>query len=301
MRPALFLALFVSVISASVRGAEDSPGDWKTTTWNGERAFAASSGQWKAIVSVERARLVYFGADAGDHNLLFVPSTRSDPAGWGGHRLWLGPQTTWSNGWPPPAAWEKSAAERVAVNRSRLELTMPDAHDGWPRLTRVYFWADGRLHCDARASGGTRTAQIIHILQVPALAEVRVHAAPKPDAPRGYVQVHLGRHPSPRKIFPTPPHVTESAAGELTLKFADRMEKLGFTPQPLVARIGANNLTIDRGASHGAVDSTPDDGYVTQVYLGSGQSPLIELEQLSTLYVAGGEANFEIVIEAREK
>ena len=85
---------------------------WQPLSWNGERAFAAESHGWRAVVSVERARLVYFGAVGAEHNLLFAPATRTGPHGWGGHRLWLGPQSLWN--WPPPAAWESSPARSVS-------------------------------------------------------------------------------------------------------------------------------------------------------------------------------------------
>jgi len=295
-----FVAVMLGSISSitALRAEPEKIAAWQPVTWNGEHAFAAVSGEWKAIVSVERGRLVYFGAAKEEHNLLFAPSTRGHVAGWGGHRIWLGPQTSWVRNWPPPDAWEHSAAAVVAIDGARLVLTLSDSPDGWPRLTREYFWRDGRLHCNARASGGTRDAQIIHILQVPALAEVELQATPTADAPRGYVLVHLGRQPSPEGKFSPPKQVAE-VAGKLQLKFTNTMEKLGFTPQPLLARIGHASLRVERGESAGNALTLPDEGFATQVYLGNDQSPLIELEQLSPLWRAGEDANFEIVIEGR--
>jgi hypothetical protein len=273
---------------------------WRPATWNGERAFEAATPRWLAIVSVERARLVYLGGRDGTHNLLFAPSTRNDPAGWGGHRLWLGPQSTWSRGWPPPDAWEKSGAENVRVDGARLELKLADAGDGWPRLTRVYRWEeDGRLHCEALSNGGTRSAQFIHIVQVPAEAEVEVHSAPRPDLPVGYAQLHLGRTPSPQRKFQPLPHVSESA-GVLHLRVANVKEKLGFEPQPLVARSEGSGLRVERGVSDGVLLAAPDEGLFTQVYLGDNHTPFIELEQLSPLWKAGSAARCEIILEPQE-
>jgi hypothetical protein len=294
----LTIALVALVVLSTTR-AEETALSWKQTTWNGEQAFSAATKSWQAIVSIERARLIYFGSADGAHNLLYAPRTRNAPAGWGGHRVWLGPQTNWAAGWPPPAAWEKSVPEKVSAEGSHLVLQMADAGAGWPHLARDYFWTGGRFHCRVHATGGNRAAQIIEILQVPPSAEVELSAPSIPLAPRGYVQLHLGRHPSPQPEFPTPPHATRKG-DQLVLRFCDVMDKFGFTAQPIRARIGSSVLRLDRGATTGRVVSTPDEGFVTQVYLGSGESPLIELEQLSPLFAAGGDATFEIVLDASE-
>ena len=271
---------------------------WAPTIWEGENAFAATSEQWLAIVSVDRARLVYLGDRKMLHNLLFAPGSRDTRDGWGGHRLWLGPQTTWAHGWPPPDAWEKSKAESVEAHGGRLELRLPDAGDGWPRLARVYEWKEGRLHCDAVSSGGTRPAQLIHIVQIPSSSEVEVRATPRSSLPMGYAQIHLGRSPSPQPVFAVLPQVSERA-GLLLLRPAVDAEKLGFEAQPLLARIGGSHLRVERGMGAGVALSTPDDGLVTQVYFGQSATPFMELEQLSSLLQPGGEAHFEIILIPR--
>ncbi|MBE2212306.1 MAG: hypothetical protein IAE82_00430, partial [Opitutaceae bacterium] len=53
---------------------------WVETTWRGERAFVSESAGWRAIVSLERGRLVHFGPAGADDNLLFVSPERG-PAG----------------------------------------------------------------------------------------------------------------------------------------------------------------------------------------------------------------------------
>ncbi len=288
-----------ALAGAGAPGETGAGGAWQPAEWHGERAFVSTSGEWRAIVSVARERLVYFGAAGGDRNLLFVPDSRDAAAGWGGHRIWLGPQATWPGGWPPPAAWEHSAAEAVRVTGDLLELTEPEAGDGWPRIHREYSWRDGALHCAARLSGGTRAAQIIHILQVPSTVEVGVQASPSASVPRGYVQVHLGRTPDPQAHFQSLPEVTERKGGRLTLRFDDRREKLGFVPQPIEARNGGTTLELARGPESGHVAGMPDEGFTSQVYLGSGDDRLIEIEQLSPLFAPGGESSFEVVLTAR--
>ena len=302
MRPRVLVILWLSALCfvvSGVRAEETITSAWKQTTWNGERAFQAATPQWLAIVSVDRARLVYLGRRDGEHNLLFAPSTLNDPAGWGGHRLWLGPQSTWPQGWPPPGAWEKSSAESVRVDGVRLELKLGDAGDGWPRLMRVYRWENDGLHCEAVSSGGTRSAQFIHIVQVPPEAEVEVRSAPRPDLPVGYAQLHLGRTPSPQKKFTTPPHVSESA-GVLRLRITHSAEKLGFDPQPLIGRTAGSELRVERGVNSGVVVAAPDEGLFTQVFLGDGHDSFIELEQLSPLCKAGSVARSEIILRPQE-
>lgn len=286
------MLLALTVVSA--RGDER----WQEIRWQEERAFAASSGGFEAIVSVERGRLIHLGREGGGENLLYVPPDRNNPAEWGGHRVWLGPQEEWRRNWPPAAEWEASAAESVRVDGARLELLMPSTGDEWPRLRRVYFWKDGKLRCEARIDGGRRAVQIIHVVQVLATAEVNVKAEPSAEVPRGYVQLHLGRGPQPVREFPAPPHVSGDG-DELTLRFAGKMEKLGFAQQPLVARVGGEILRVQRGVSSGRVVAMPDHGFVTQVYFSSSSAPLIELEQLSPLYARDQEARFEIVIDPR--
>jgi len=152
------IALAACVAHVVVKAAPTEPvvSAWSGTTWHGERAYELISGNWHAIVSTERGRLVHFGpAEAGARNLMLETSTRSDCMGWSGHRVWLGPQSLWV--WPPPSAWEFSAAESVKVSGNRIELLMPDVGDGYPRLTRIYEPTGDRLACRiAVAAGGTR-------------------------------------------------------------------------------------------------------------------------------------------------
>ncbi len=294
MKVLIFVAAALVGVATSAAGSSADETHWRETQWNGERAYVATGGAYEAVVSVDRARLIFFGRSGSD-NLLYVPPDLSNPAEWGGHRVWLGPQSEWSRNWPPPAAWEASAAEKVTIEGARLELLMPSTGDEWPRLRRVYWWDGDKLRCAARIDGGRRPAQIIHVVQVLAHAEVSVRAEPSNEEPRGYVQLHLGRGDHPIRTFPEPPHV-RAEGSELTLRHVGKMEKLGFRQQPLTARMGAETIRVEAGVSSGRVDSTPDDGFVTQVYLSGARAPLIELEQLSPLFARDQQAAFEIVI-----
>ncbi len=271
---------------------------WHRMDWNGEAAYVSTSAGWKAVVSLDRARLISFGPATSDANLLLAPPSRANRNILGGHRLWLGPQAKWARGWPPPAAWEYDPPASHEEKDGRLLLHMADDGDGWPRLTRTYRWAGPRLVCGAEISGGNRPAQVIHILQVPADAVVRSHASPSDDFPAGYVMLPSTAGPFAARFSP-PPHLHRSGDA-LEFGFADAVLKVGFRPQPLVCVRPDFILTVERGTDQGRPAGAPDEGFFTQTYLG-GREPFIELEQLSPLYATGENAVFEIVVFAESR
>lgn len=283
----------MSFLFSPVSAAEPA---WQPTLWNGEKALVSVHEGWQAIISLERGRLVHFGSSASGANLLFATPTRDLPAGWGGHRLWLGPQSTWAKIWPPPNAWEHSGPESFAIDGDVLRLRMPDAGDGWPRLTRTYSWNGCRLVCGAELQGGTRAAQVIQIVQVPIGTRISVTAQPDAIAPEGYVRLPAGKVSKLTTTFDPPPHIIRQH-NTVSLHYLAVTEKLGFRPQPLAGWDGtALALTVDRGTQTGQVAGEPDQGFSTQVFLG-GNEPFIELEQLTPLFAPGTPASFEIVIE----
>lgn len=276
-------------------------GVWQPTTWRGEEAYESRSGGWHAIVSVARARLVHFGATADDRNLLFETATRDHPQGWGGHRVWLGPQGTWPSGWwPPPPEWESTAAERATVREDVLELQIQSAGHGWPRWTRTYHWEGDSLVCgvDVHADG-TVPAQVIHILQVPTEAIVELRLVPDDLWPEGYAGLKVGDRRDTKRLTNVPPHARISG-DRMTLRHTGAVEKLGFRPQPIHARIGNHPITVDRGQVEGRIAGNPDEGFFTQVYLGHPDA-FIELEQLSPLWKPGIPARSELVIRGRHE
>ena len=289
IRPLLPVALLAS-FAAIARAGDDI---WQPALWNGEKSFVSVSQGWKAVVSLERGRLMYFGAADRDLNLLLAPPTRANRDALGGHRLWLGPQSQW--GWPPPAAWEYSSPETVAPDGGILRLLMPDAGNGWPRLTRTYRWDGPRLVCGAEISGGTRTAQIIQIFQVPAPTIVRAQALPEDKYPAGFVELPSTAGPFAAR-FPIPRHVGR-AGDTVTLRHTHEVVKLGFRPQALMGTTADFVLQVSRAAQTGTTAGEPDEGFFTQVYLSGPDGDFIELEQLSPLFVAGSAASFSVVLE----
>jgi len=286
--------VFFAVCLSGMRAAENAL-EWQATTWNSERAVVAVSFGWKAIVSLERARLVHFGRADSENNLLFAPASKHDPAGWGGHRLWLGPQSTWTGGWPPPAAWERSGVESYSQTEGILRLVVPNAGNGWPRVVRTYHWNRDRLTCAAELSGGSRSVQCIHILQIPPSSLVTVSAVPEKIARFGYVLLPSTATPRFTADFSPPPHVAREG-DVLVLRHLKKVMKLGFVPQALIAREKTFALKMDRVTATNISGSEPDQGFFTQVYLG-GPEPFIELEQLSPMFPSGENGSFAFEIQ----
>lgn len=296
--PMIRLLLHWAVFFAGATGAHTAgcADQWIATLWKGEKAFTSSSQGWKAIVSLERGRLVHFGPAAADFNLLYVPSNDDELVNFGGHRLWLGPQSMWSRFWPPPQAWESSGPEYCATDGGVLRMVMADTGDGWPRLTRTYQWKGDCLICGAEMIGGTRPAQIIHILQVPKISQVEVVAQPEFAAPNGYVLLPTDSTARLIADFTPPAHVT-SRNSQLTLRHqTNRVLKVGLRSRALLGCHGGFALRVRRGTQTGQVAAEPDQGFLTQVYLG-GNEPFIELEQLSPAFIPGEPATFDIMLE----
>lgn len=287
----------LSVVLLLAVGAAGRAADWERTTWHGEAAWASSSGGWRAVVSVARARLMSFGPAESDVNLLLAPATRENRNRLGGHRLWLGPQSQWRGGWPPPAAWEYSEPAAITATDGVLRLTMPPTRDDWPQLTRTYRWAGASLVCGAEFSGGSRPAQLVQIFQVPSGTIATAEVRREPGFPEGYVRLPSTAGPFAAR-FPPPAHA--SLAGDtLTLHHTGDVAKFGFHPQPLTGRTPGYELSVARGAQAGTIVGEPDEGFHTQVYLSASGEAFAELEQLSPLF-APGAARFEVILTGRK-
>jgi hypothetical protein len=288
------LLLFTTGLSSPAVAA---PAAWVETTWQEEPALRSTSHGWTAIVSLDRGRLIHFGpADSGE-NLLFAPAAKDHPDGWGGHRVWLGPQSTWSGGWPPPAAWERSAAETTELRPDgSLVIVPPPAGDGWPRFLRTYRWQGARLICGVEVKArGERDYQIIQIVQMPDTTRVRATLRPEPEWPEGYVGLpRFGRRAMER--LPQPPPHASMEGRVMHLRHLGVAEKLGLRPKALYGIDLKNTVRVDRGTEAGDVLDWPDAGFLTHVYLG-GREPFVELEQLSPLWRAGTAATFELTLE----
>ncbi len=293
--PALQVSVLALAIltTAHISAAET----WAPVRWHGENTYELSTPAWHAIVSIDRGRLIFVGPPDRDENFVYAPPTKDSPTGWGGHRVWLGPQDTWPAFWPPPDAWERSAPERTTSEGARLTLLMPDAGNGWPRLTRIYELVDGKLACRVQiAAGGTRDVQIMQILQTRPSRNLTVPIVASEAAPLGCVLLppFQGRHQLEPLTAPLD-YMMRTNAG-LQIRPAQRLDKIGFPPQELVAQYPDHVLRIGRGPSRGDEIGAPDEGFYTQICPGQDDAAIVELEQMSPLYRAGEPAEFTMMV-----
>ncbi len=290
--PILVWALFAIANSQYAQGQ-----NWQATTWNGEPAWQATSmAGWVATVSETRARLVSLSAEPNGVNLLFA--RKSTVLSRGGHRFWLGPQTSWDQFWPPPDDWENSSASDVQIidGGGTLQVQMPWTNKSYPRVVRTYRWQGNGLQCSARWRAQGHFA--MHIVQLPATAVVRVatkvnDALPDDD----YALLPLANRPTIRNGGLLPDKVARLDGSTLFLRHAGIEEKIGFRPQTLHADIGKYTLAMERGPSKGrpSKELPPDLGFLSQVYLGDGEYRFVEIEQLSPV-LEGGEVLSEIIL-----
>ncbi|MBC8041429.1 MAG: hypothetical protein H7Y06_12865 [Opitutaceae bacterium] len=290
--PHRFLLSVTLCLTLVVTGCTSSPPastPWTETTpgrWN------ASVAGWTLTVEYQRARLTEL-IPPGGTNLLLA----------GGHRVWLGPQTTWPVFWPAPSDWENSAA--TAVTRSSdgrtLELTLPRTDPRWPALTRRYtLTRDGVTLIASWTDDGT-PRQAIHILQTRADTRVEATATPTESAPLGVGLLALN---SRRGLILNQPITADFADPIAPLRWSfhsgTREEKFGLPPQDL----RTPDFTLERGQIASGISTAPvDAGLHSQIYLGSpGQWAMVEIEQVSPLLRAqnlGGEVIFQAHLRLR--
>jgi hypothetical protein len=265
--------------------ARPSPAaSWHRTTWEGEPAWAAESGEVLAIVSEARARLIHLGPAGRGSNLLSAPVPRPEPkdAGeapnWGGHRIWLGPQKRWV--WPPPRDWEFSSAAASHADGETLVLVHARSDPDLPALERRYRWDGDMLDCTVRWREAREPWYAMHVVAVDAPIAVTVSLRAWDEVPEGWVEVSM-------QGFATTGLRTHSALeehgdGRITVRSGRKGGKWGFAPQPLtVARSGGWQLIVEPGPWTGLALGSPDQGYLSQVWVDAGESAFSELEQLS--------------------
>lgn len=249
------------------------PANWLTTLWRGEEAWASHSSGVLAVVSGKHSRLVYLGAADGSANLLHSPLAGNP----GGHRFWLGPQHLW--GWPPPADWEDSAAISAEAVRGVLSLHHARRDPSFPALAREYSWEGNHLRCTVHWEDDGRPRFGMHILAVNTPFEITVRLETSAAAPEGMVLARI-IDPEPAIQLPHPAVIPNGT--HATVRAGIREAKFGFTRQSLaVGRPGDWSLAMHPGPEEGSRVGQPDDGYLSQVWVGDGSSDFSEVEQLS--------------------
>lgn len=276
---------------------------WQPIEWRGETAWAADSGDWRAVVSNERGRLIYLGPKNGGTNLLYTPALPQESFRQrGGHIFWLGPQSEWKGkwgAWPPPEEWEQRPAQLVRPEGEWLRLTVPRPDKNRPQLARAYRWKDDLLLCETTWAGGAGDHQAIQILQLPLSATVEARRLSE-IAP-GFVRFDTkGNQTLLSPVLGDEVALISNQIVRLAPRAA--VAKFGFSPQTLDARIEDYGMEFIRGDIQGDALDAPDHGFETQVFLGNEKYPFIEMEQLTQRLKNRGDAPnvFTVLIKPRK-
>jgi hypothetical protein len=258
----------------AVTAAADRP-RWQPVA---DGVWSARIAGWELRVCAAQARLCALLPPGSDRNVLAAD----------GHRVWLGPQTSWEAFWPPQADWEQSAAESVAASPDGLALTLvhPQTNPAYPRLMRTYTLFDDRLQLSVAWICDGTPHQALQILQLQPDVVAEVVAVPTEEVPHGFGRMPMGDRPDVGLDEPMPTDVAEPLAGEhrWRLRVAGRAEKLGFAPQAVPAVLpDGRRLVYSPGHYTGVAVAAPEAGLFSQIYLGSTAGPLLEVEQFSPL------------------
>ena len=275
---------------------------WEKTTWQGEAAWASSHNNVRAVITEARSRLIYLGSLDGSLNLLNAPlplvrPDKNNP--WpnqGGHRFWLGPQSRWV--WPPPAEWEYAAVQDASIEAGVLTLHHAHSNKDYPAIIREYAWAGNRLRCTARWKDDGRAYFGLHVVAVNTPFVITARLEKTKAVPAGLVAA--------RKVDPEPPIQLPQPAitidgDHATVRGEIKSVKVGFVPQPLtIDRPRGWKLSVQPGPADVATSDAPDQGYLSQVWVGDKTHDLAELEQLTPALKgdASGQCSSTIFIEA---
>jgi hypothetical protein len=274
---------------------------WEKRIWRGEAAWSSTHGAVRAVVTEVRCRLIYLGSLDGTVNLInspypqILPESETHWPNQGGHRFWLGPQNRWK--WPPLAEWEYAPATRVATDGTVLVLHKRHDKLSFPAISREYAWEDGRLRCTASWADDGRPYFGLHIVPVDTPCSVSVRLERSAGVPAGVVVAQM-INPEPPLALPHPSITVEGDVA--TVHSGRQVVKLGFVPQALtVTRPAGWKLSVIPGPHQGVALNVPDQGYVSQVWVGGSEHELAELEQLSPYLRgdAGGRCASSIFLE----
>ena len=277
---------------------------WEKSKWQGESAWISVNDGVRAVVSEARSRLIYLGAADGSFNLLNAPLPLLRPSPdnpWpnqGGHRFWLGPQHRWI--WPPPTEWEYAPTQVATAKNGVLTLYHAHINKDYPALAREYAWEGCRLRCTVRWKDDGREYFGLHVVAVNTPFAITTRLQKSQDVPAGLVVARMVDPEKPIKL----PHPSITIDGDTaTVRGEIQSVKLGFTPQSLtIDRPHGWKLSVLPGPATVATADAPDQGYLSQVWVGDKIHDLAELEQLTPVLKgdASGQCSSTIYIEATQ-
>jgi len=126
--------------------------------YRGWEAYRITNGRLAAIVVPSIGRLMSFGPASGENLLWDAPLTKSDAntasvnpytfgpgyVNWGGDKIWLAPQSSWSQGWPPDKDWDGAPFQSAIVGHA-LRMTSRVSQASGLRLIRDFTFVGSRF------------------------------------------------------------------------------------------------------------------------------------------------------------
>ena len=169
---------------------------------------------------------------------------------------------------------------------------MAHANPDLPQIYRHYHWTDSGFLCEAAWENSREPWCAMQIFAIPSGAQVQVDLHPAPGLPLGF---GLFQIPTVLRIFPPPvPGVTVDGKAA-HIRYGESSQKIGLPAASLCYQLHGANVTVSRVESDAVAATLPDEGLVTQVYVGEASNPFIELEQLSSIRPASkGRQSFAI-------
>lgn len=256
---------------------------WEKSEWQGEAAWISVNEGVRAVVTEARSRLIYLGAADGSFNLinaplpLLRPSQNNPWPNQGGHRFWLGPQHRWV--WPPPTEWEYASIQVATAKDGVLILHHAHVNKDYPALTREYAWDGKRLRCTVRWKDDGKAYFGLHVVAVNTPFVITARLKKTAEVPAGLVVARMVDPEKPIQL----PHPSITIDGDTaTIRGEIQQVKLGFPPQALtIDRPKGWKLSVIPGPATVATAEAPDQGYLSQVWVGNKTHDLAELEQLT--------------------
>jgi len=291
---------FLATVTSSF--AVGSTANWEKSEWQGEPVWVSSQGDVRAVVTEKRSRLIYLGSTDGSFNLLnaplpqVLPSKNNPWPNQGGHRFWLGPQSRWN--WPPLTEWEYAAVQDASSAAGVLTLHHAHVNKAYPAVTREYAWEGSCLRCTARWQDNGQSYFGLHVVAVNAPFTITARLEKTEATPAGLVAARMVNPEAPIQL----PHPSIEIKGDnATVRSGIQKVKLGFSLQALtIDRPQGWKLSVLPGPSTVATGDAPDQGYLSQVWVGDASNDLAELEQLTPHLKgdASGQCSSTIYIEA---
>ena len=240
-----------------------------------ERADLAIRPRRLAGRSRSRPRSTDLSGPTGGPNLLFGPT--HNELGFGGHRVWLGPQTEWEVFWPPPDNWELSAADRITVLSDGSLSVLSPPPDPVP-LRSTGTIAGSPMGVSNALSSGLKPAPV---------GARRSRSSRSPPVPPWRPRSVRNR-PRPAVTCSFPCWIDPRCFGSFASRRTSAAPVGGFSSNELRTKKNSDSLNsryalggcrcrleliLHPGPSRGVVVDDPSEGYPTQVYLGSDAWP----------------------------